>query len=94
MNAPANIETAPTALEQSIRDICAAHGLAHLGIGLLIPNDEHGAGWSVQAQRWVGDEPVGCWSGSGPSISAALADALAQLPPVAELADEALQVAA
>lgn len=94
MTITTTIEAAPTALEQSIRDICAAHGLAHLGIGLLIPNDERGAGWSVQAQRWVGGEPVGCWMGNGTSISAALSDVIEQLPPVAELADEALQVAA
>lgn len=83
-----------SALEQSIRDICAAHNLQSFQVGFLIPNDKWGVGWSVGLQRWDGDTPVGCWSGDGTSIAAALSDALAKVPVTSALADEPIEVAA
>ena len=80
----------PTALEQSIRDICAAHNLHSFTVGLLIPCDKYGSGWRVDLQRWEGGKPTGCWQDSGNSIAAALAAALKQIEPVVTLADEAL----
>jgi hypothetical protein len=80
-----------SALEQSIRDICARHNLHSFSVGLLIPNDMHGAGWNVSLQRWVDNErSVGCWQASGTSIATALAAAIAEIPVASALADEAL----
>ena len=80
----------PTALEQSIRDICASHNLHSFTVGLLIPNDEYDNGWGVDLQRWDGRKPVGSWGAMGPSIADALAAAIKRVEPVATLADEAL----
>ena len=81
-----------TNLEQSFRDICARHNLHSVSVGLLIPNDQHGAGWSVSLQRWDGDAPIPgcCWHVSGASIADALNAAIAEIPPADALTDEAL----
>ena len=92
MNAPTQIPTPtqPSALEQSIRAICAAHNLHSFSVGLLIPNDDYDNGWGVDLQRWDGRRPVGSWGAMGPSIADALAAAIKRVEPVAVLADEAL----
>lgn len=79
-----------SALEQSFRDICEAHNLHAVNVGLLIPNDEDGAGWNVSLQRWKDGKVQGCWQSNGATIQQALTDALTQVPYTFALADEAL----
>lgn len=84
-----------TALEQSIRDICAANNVSAFSLSFLLPNDEHGVGWSVSLQRWNDGSPRECAYGDADSITEALTQAVAKLRPLAvTIADEPLTVEA
>lgn len=91
MSAQDRIAADPTALEQSIRDLCAAHDVQSFKVGLLLPSDRNHLGWNISLQRWDDETPIECALGSGSSIVKALTEALSELTPItAKLADEAL----
>ena len=84
-----------TALEQSIRDICAANNVSAFSLSFLLPNDERGEGWTVSLQRWNDDGPRECEHGHAPTIADALNKAVTKLRPLAvAIADEPLTVEA
>jgi len=82
-----------SALEQSMRDICAKHGLA--SITVTCHNDSH---LSLNVQWYDPSQEYGrgCAMGDGETFSECLTDALHKMAEQrpAELADVALEVAA
>jgi len=89
-----------SALEQSMRDICAKHGLLNIVLTMHSAPTNH---LSVSVQ-WLDDSQErgrGCVFGDGGTFAECLTDALRQMvdmrfpvPPMSELADVVLEVVA
>lgn len=80
-----------SALEQSMRDICAKHDLLNIGITL---HDQSHVSVSIQWADASEDDGRGCVFGRGETINECLGDAIRQKASkqVVALADVALEV--